>query len=238
MSETVPPFQAYTEAELAHLVTEDDTPVESFRQHKQMDILVEALRVSWSEGRPFLAGADVGIFHDLTPGVAPDVLLSVGVTPRGDDEKKSGRSYFVWLYGKPPDVVIEYVSKTKGAELTHKRAVYELIKVPYYVVYDPYCRLGKRKLRIFRLNEGGYVEKVDRLFPELGLGLTLWEGEFDSFHYEWLRWTRPDGSLLALGTEYAQQAAFEKARADEERRKRELLEARLRELGVDPDGPG
>lgn len=242
MSEALPTQDLPEEPDVSHLVTEDDEPVESVYQAKQMDILVEALRVSWPEGRPFVSGSDVGIFNKVAPGIAPDVLLSVGVDYPPNLTEKKYRSYFIWVYGKPPDVVIEVVSNREGGELTDKLRAYCEMRVPYYVVHDPEHWLGNRTLRIFQLSGASYIEKVDRFFPELSLGLTLWSGKFDAYQQpEWLRWTRADGSLLETGEEIAragraesERAEAERQRADQQSKRAEELEARLRELGQEP----
>ena len=47
----------------------------------------------------------------------PDLLLSLGVESGEVSEVKETHSYFVWLFGKPPDEVVEIVSNQKGGEL-------------------------------------------------------------------------------------------------------------------------
>ncbi|MEW6279051.1 MAG: Uma2 family endonuclease [Candidatus Eremiobacterota bacterium] len=212
------------EPDVSHLVTEDDTPVENWFQEKEMHLLTEALDVSWSEGRPFVSGADVGVFYAVREAIVPDVLLSVGVDYPEDYHEKNRGSYFTWVFGKPPDLVIEIVSNRTGGEDTSKLKTYAEIRVPYYVIHDPFHRLSQRSVRIFQLSGTSYVEKVDRTFPELGLGLTLWEGEFDGLHGQWLRWTDRAGCLLETGTEAR---AREQARADREQARADQAQARV-----------
>lgn len=230
--------------DVSHLTTEDDSPVDNSFQDKQTDILVETLRVSWVQGRPFVSGADVAIFPMAKDAAAivPDVLLSLGVEPPGPCHAKEYRSYYVWNFGKPPEIVVEIVSNDKGGEDTTKLEQYAKIKVPYYVIYDPEQYLSSRALRIFQLTGLTYVEKVDRLFPEIGLGLKVWYGRFDGFEENWLRWTDLDGHLLATGEEEHRRAEQERQRADQERERadreaaaNERLRQKLRELGVDPE---
>lgn len=241
------------EPDVSHLVTEDDTPVDNWFQDKEMDLLTEALNVSWSQGRPFVTGADIGVFYAVKEAIVPDVLLSLGVDYPEDYHEKNRRSYFTWVFGKPPDVVIEIVSNPAGGEDTTKLQTYAQIRVPYYAIHDPFRILSQRPLRIFQLTGASYVEKVDRLFPEFGLGLTLWSGEYAGLAGEWLRWTDANGTLLETGKELADRelaraereqaraereqarADREQARANEEAERRALLEKKLRELGVDPD---
>lgn len=233
--ENLDDWDAPTPPDVSHLITEDDGPVNLF-QDKQSDILVETLRVSWEQGRPFLSAADVGIFRVAeNPPIVPDVLLAVGVSAPEDGQAKENRSYFVWKYGKPPEIVIEIVSNKKGGEDTTKLEQYARIKVPYYVIYDPAQHLSARHLRVFQLSGASYMEKVDRFFPEVGLGLVLWEGPFDNWSTAWLRWVDPSGTLLATGEEERLRADQERSRADLEQARAERLAEKLRALGLDPD---
>lgn len=214
--------------DVSHLTTEDDEPVENFFQERQMAILTEALRVSWEEGRPFVSGADIGVFSRIDQeAIVPDVLLSTGVEIPGDGHAKEHRSYYLWNFGKPPDIVIEIVSNKKGGEDTRKLEQYARIKVPYYVIYDPEHHLSSRRLRIFQMSGASYIEKVDSVFPEVGLSLVEWEGHFDGLTCVWLRWATLGGKLLAVGTE-------ERDRAEQERERAERLAEKLKSMGVDP----
>src|SRR5438128_11707266 len=96
------------------LVTEDDTPVDNIFSEKQQRLLVESLYNGWAgpgEGRPFLALANVGLFYAVhQPPLVPDVLVSLDVQVPADVWVRPNRSYLIWEYGKPPDVVLEIVS--------------------------------------------------------------------------------------------------------------------------------
>jgi hypothetical protein len=51
-----------------HLVTEDDTPVDSMYSEKQMRLLTEPLYACWpgpGEGRKFIVCANVGLFYPI-----------------------------------------------------------------------------------------------------------------------------------------------------------------------------
>lgn len=245
--------------DVSHLVTEDDTPVESFYQDKQSNLLTDSLDCSWPQGRPFLSAADVAIYPTANESpIVPDMLLSTGVSFPDRIHDKDKRCYYVWLFGKPPEVVIEVVSNRQGHEEGEKLERYARIKVPYYVVYDPDLLLGSRPLRVRQLSGASYVDKVDSWFPEIGLGLCLWEGAYDGLQAQWLRWCDRDGQILLTGRESAilqaqradteaqradalaqraeaeaQRADAEAQRAEAEVRRRQVLEARLRQLGVD-----
>lgn len=204
--------------DVSHLTTEDDERRSNAFQDKQCEILTDALRASWTQGRPFVSASDVAIFPVAKDeaAIVPDVLLSLGVEPAGPAHAKEFRSYFIWNYGKPPDIVFEIVSNKAGGEDTTKLSRYGQIRIPYYVIYDPEQHLSSRPLRIFQLTGLTYVEKVDRLFHEIGLGLTIWFGEFDGFREHWLRWVDSDGNMLATGEEAHRRTEQERERAEQE----------------------
>jgi Uma2 family endonuclease len=208
-----------------HLVTEDDTPVDNIFSEKQQRLLTETLYTSWEgpgEERPFLALANVGLFYAVdVPPLVPDMLLSLDVQAPQDIWEKSNRSYFVWKYGKPPDVVVEVVSNTKGDEAGDKFEEYARIGVRYYVIFDPSLQLKDTVLRLYELRGLKYVGVPEGLLPGIGLRLHLWTGMYADMHTAWLRWCDPQGNLLATGAEQRQRA--------------ERLARRLRELGVNPD---
>src|SRR5580692_12336106 len=110
----------------ARLVTEDDVPVDNLYSEKARRLLPGSLHSGWSgpptpEGdapRPFVAMSDVGLFFTTTEEpLSPDVLVSLDVTLPPDIHEQKGKSYFVWRYGKVPDLVMEIVGNRKGGEL-------------------------------------------------------------------------------------------------------------------------
>jgi hypothetical protein len=68
--------------------------------------------------------------------------------------------------------------------------------------------------------------------PELELFLGIWPGERLCQTMNWLRWWDSDGNLLLWSSEKAEQ---ERQRAEQEHQRAELLAAKLRELGIDPN---
>jgi len=176
------------EPDVSALVTEDDASVDIF-DGKQQRLLTNALYSSWSgppapdgRPRPFAAFANVGLFSStLEPPVVPDVMLSLDVSIPSDMTEKKNRSYFMWRYGKAPEVVIEVVSHTPDGELTQKFERYRKIAVAHYVVYDPLGELGDVALRAFELRGGLYVVADRPWFAPVGLGLTEWDGVFEGF---------------------------------------------------------
>jgi Uma2 family endonuclease len=230
-----------------HLVTEDGKPVDGIYSEKQMRLLTEPLYSSWRPGHPFAVMANVGLFYGLhDPPIVPDVLLSRDVQIPHDLFQKKHRSYFVWEYGKPPEVVIEVVSNKEGGEQTEKPAIYAKVGVPYYIIWDPLEIIGQQKLHVLRLRERTYEEMTGAWLPLLGLGLKPWQGRFEDEDWEWLRWVDRDGKLIPTGVELADEAKRradeETRRADEETRRAaeamdraDRLAAQLRALGAVPE---
>ncbi|MCC3491206.1 MAG: Uma2 family endonuclease [Microcoleus sp. PH2017_16_JOR_D_A] len=194
--------------DISNLVLEDDTPLDSFINEKQQRLLTTVLYSGGDTGItvPFIAAANVGLFSSVRqPGVAPDVFLSINITGAEDWWERQVRSYLFWEFGKPPEIAIEIVSPTPSNELGSKLIDYARMRIPYYVVYDPLRELRGSTLRIFELHNQSYVPKTDAWFPEVGLGLTLWQGEFENVTGTWLRWCSAGGASIPTGDELAVQ---------------------------------
>jgi Uma2 family endonuclease len=237
-----------TELDISHLDIEDDTPVDNFQSEEQQRLLVEPLYSSKALPAPFLAAANVGLFYKLKgEPIVPDMLLSLGVQRPDDFSQRQNRSYFTWEFGKDPEVCIEIVSNSEGDELSlsrksqqkgktaAKKDLYAQIGIPYYVVFDPLrqiqgqAEMNGAMLRVWTISPVGYTELTsapgivavgESVWLEgLGLGLTLWEGQFEEEVTRlWLRWCDREGQVIATGAE----------RADR-------LADRLRSMGINPD---
>ena len=251
MEEVIAELEAFMEA----AITEDETPVDNIFSAKQQRLLTDPLYSAWpglpdEQGQPrqFLACANVGLYWSVhKPAIVPDFFLSLDVATPTDWWRKRNRAYFTWEFGKVPDVVVEIVSNRVGNETGSKLRDYALIGIRYYIVHDPGFFLGDEELRIFELQANRYVRRHDTTLPDLGLGVTLWEGSFENVaRTRWLRWCDLAGNLIPTGAELAQQALAqverenaraeqEAARAEQEAAKNARLAAKLRELGLDPD---
>ncbi|WP_416674509.1 Uma2 family endonuclease [Egbenema bharatensis] len=251
-----------TELDISHLTIEDDTPVDNFQSEVQQRLLVEPLHSSKVLPLPFLAAANVGLFYKLKGDpIVPDVLLSLGVQRAEDLSQRRNRSYFVWEFGKVPDICLEIVSNQEGDELSLsqksqqkgkpscKKEIYAQIGVPYYVVFDPLRQIQDETemngalLRVWTLTAGQYdeltppegIDVVEQSvwLETVGLGLTLWQGAFeDDVPRLWLRWCDESGQVIPTG---AEQAESERQRAESERQRADRLAEKLRELGINPD---
>lgn len=241
-----------TELDISHLVTEDDTPVDNLQSEKQQRLLVEPLYSSWSPGVSFIAAANVGLFYALKQDpIVPDAMLSLGLEMPTDWSQKQNRSYFVWEFGKVPEVCIEIVSNREGDELTlsrksqqkgktmSKKELYARIGVLYYAVFDPLEQLQQLAemngalLQVWALREGRYQALPSPVWLEtIGLGLTLWAGVFEGVSGQWLRWCNLDGQVIPTG---AEDRDLERQRAETERQRADRLAEQLRSMGINPD---
>lgn len=225
--------EAIAPPDISHLVIEDDAPVDNFQSEKQQRLLVEPLYSSQVLPPPFIAAANVGVFFALKQDpIVPDAFLSLGVQMPVDWSQKQNRSYFVWEFGKVPEVAIEIVSNREGNELGSKKTTYARIGVSYYAVFDPLRQLqGKDEmngelLRVWALTAGRYIELSQPFWLEtIALGLTLWEGEFEGVAGLWQRWCDREGEVVLTGKE----------RADAAEARAQQLAERLRTMGVDPN---
>jgi hypothetical protein len=211
------------------LVTEDGKPVDNLYVEKLYRLLTRPLYASWpgpGVGRTFLVMVDVGWFYQAkTPAVAPDCLLSLDVTCPKDLHVKQGHSYYQWLMGKQPDVVIECVSDRTGGEETHKKKLYARLGVPHYAVFDPDHRLSVDTLRTYELVAGTYRLGDAGPWANVGLGLCLWQGTFEGVEETWLRWCDANGTIIPTGEERAAQLAEQARQATEQARQAEMRTA-------------
>ncbi len=240
------------------VITEDETPVDGIAADKQHRFLVQTLNNPYLPPplgkEPFVAGTNIGLFSpQLSQPLVPDAFLSLKVKLPEDLWENRHRAYFVDVYGKPPEIVVEVVSNRKGGEDRKKLREYALVGVLYYVIYDPKKRLSKKVVRCYELQGGSYMEMPRHWFSKVNLGVTLWNGVYEGREDTWLRWCDQSGQILLTGDEVAEQerqhAEQEHQRAEQEclakeqerlakeqeRFAKERLAAKLRELGIDPD---
>ena len=222
------------EPDVSHLITEDDEPVDNPFSEKQQRLLVDTLHCSWSkeqrQERSFVAFANVGLFFvPKNPALVPDVQVSLDCEYPEDLWEKKNRSYMTWVYGKPPEVVIEIVSNRKGGETDRKFKTYADQGVAYYVIFDPLTLYGKRPLRVYELHGRQYVEMLDPSWmPGALLGLKLWVGSFEEHQAQWIRWCDECGEFLPLSKEKTESAMAEaeKARTEADTARTEAETAR------------
>jgi hypothetical protein len=231
------------ELDISDVVIEDDTPVDNFQSEVQQRLLVEPLYSSKALPFPFLAAANVGLFYKYkTDPIVPDVMLSLGIQRAEDFSDRRNRSYFLWEFGKLPEVCIEIVSNQEGDELQlsqrsrqrgkiiSKREIYTQIRIDYYIVFDPLQQIQSKDemdgalLRVWEMSADGYNELTPSAglttveqsvwLDRVGIGLTLWSGQFEEEQTRlWLRWCNQQGQVIPTG---AERADAESQRADAE----------------------
>lgn len=134
-------------------------------------------------------------------------------------------------------MVIEIISdNTALKDKTVKKQIYQdRLRVPEYYWYDPFTYESAG----FRLCGGKYepiVPTAEGQLPseQFNLLLVKWEGIYGDVESVWLRWARPDGTLLPTSGELAererQRAEQERLRAEQERERAEAAQQREREL--------
>ena len=222
-----------------NLITEDDEPLDNFFSEKQQRLLPESLYTSWDRKEPFLAVSNVGIYEkNPTNPIVPDVLLSLNVKQAEDIWQKKHRCYFISIFGKAPELVIEIVSNKVGDERKEKFKRYKNMGVKYYVIYDPGLHIYKTSLHAYQLKKKSYVAfpnnelKNKRVwFEEINIGLTIQKGKYEDLEGEWLRWYDKKGKILKTGHEKVEilenKMKDEQKRADKERKRAEALEKEL-----------
>lgn len=139
---------------------------------------------------------------------------------------------------------MEVFSKTYNKEYEDKERKYAQLGILYYVIYasDRRQRKNREPFEVYRLVNGTYVRQSgDPVWmPEIGLGIgrmrqaqaSLTQGTYEGWTREWLYWYDQDDNKYPTPEEVAQQ---QRQRAEEAEQQLELLVARLREKGIDPD---
>jgi Uma2 family endonuclease len=223
----------------------DGTFVKNFQEHPQSLLLTSSIRPVLDQLHPdkqYCIGQDSGIYWRLTDppergAEAPDWFYVPNVPPTLDG--KGRRSYVLWKEIIAPLIAIEFVSGDGSEERdttspfvgegskAGKFWVYEqAIRIPFYAIYE----VEKASVEVYELIANHYQklepnERGHYSIPPLGVELGIWQGYEANQNLPWLRWWDSTGNLLLSGNERAEQ---EKQRAD-------LLAAKLRELGIDPE---
>lgn len=141
--------------------------------------LREALKDYFREApQVYVAGNMLLYYEEGNPAActAPDVFVVLGVA------RQERRIYKLWEEGQPPAVVFEITSRsTRLEDLGTKRALYAMLGVSEYFLYDPLGEYLQPPLQGYRLQEGEY----SRMLPGhqghlvsqiLGLELRLEDG--------------------------------------------------------------
>ena len=230
----------------------DDTPVDNEEQNFLPNFLLFLLSTIWRDRMDWYFGVDMGVYHTAGGNprvpVVPDVFLSVGVerSKRG----KSRKSYVMWEEDYiAPLFVLEMVSWTPGNEYSKKMEIYRTLGVLYYLIYNPefWQRDSHTPFELYKLVNGQYELQLGEPFwmPEVGLGIGRHHRSFGPVSQEMLYWFDSQSiRYLATDEQVAsaqeqvivaeQRVADAEQRAMEAEGRSQLLEAKLKELGIDP----
>ncbi len=220
----------------------DDEPVDNINQPSLAAALTESLELARRLPDDALTITTYGICATLSGRVvvkAPDWGYIPSIRVSREEVK---RSYTPQLQGDVPAIVMEFLSVTEGGEYSIKPTYppgkwffYEqILQVPNYAIFEP----DSGTLEVYRLDDAKHYqirepdENSRYWIAEMGLFLGVWQGIRENRSGYWLRWWDEAGDLLLWGSELAMQ---ERQRAEQEQQRAELLAAKLRELGIDPD---
>lgn len=241
------------------LIFDDGEPLESNRHRIAMNVLIRSAQQALLPRPDSFVGGNMFVYYSRHQAMnrdfrGPDFFAVLGV-----EAERERKGWVIWEEGgRYPDVIIELLSpSTASVDQGVKKDLYEqTFKTPDYFIFDPFdsASLAGWRLDLTR----GYqpLSPDDRgwLWCEtLGLWLGTWEGAIDrepmTGTCHWLRFYDPEGNLVLLPEEAAQEQAErereqaererqraerESQRAEQERQRADRLAERLRELGIDP----
>ncbi len=226
----------------------DEPPLESDLHRDQIDLLIRLLRWYWRDRQDIYVSGNLTVYYSPHQRKSedfrgPDVFVALGT------DNHPRRSWMVWEeHGKYPNVIVELLSdSTAATDRGLKKEIYQdTFRTPDYFWFHP----DTLEFQGFHLVDGTYqpIQPNDQgWFWSLQLDLYL------GIHERKLRFFTPDGEMLPTPEESAeierQQAEAERQRAEVERQRAEAanqqaeterqhnarLQAKLRELGIDPD---
>ena len=208
----------------------------------QPQLLSATLQLSNVAKDRIFTGMDMNLYYDLDHPLwhkRPDWFMVTDV-PRLYANHDLRLSYVVWDEQVVPNVIVELLSpgtqtsdlgKVKGEPdgTPTKWQVYEqILKVPYYIVYDRY----KERWWVFKRIADQYQQQpinhnTRYWLSELNIGLGLWQGEYQGITRQWLRWYNADENwLLTEAEQQAQEAKQANQRAEQANQKAEQANQR------------
>lgn len=212
----------------------DELPLESDWHRDQIELLLACLRFWWSDRNDYYASGNLTIYYSEDKITTrdfrgPDFFVVLGT------ENRPRRSWMTWVEGgKYPNVIIELLSNsTANVDRNEKKLLYQdTFRTPEYLWFHP----ETLEFKGFRLMAGHYqpIEPNSRAW--------LWSQQLDLYlgiHENKLRFFTSDEILVPTPQERADQEAQRADQEAQQRRQAEYqvaaLQAKLRELGVDPD---
>jgi Uma2 family endonuclease len=205
----------------------------------QPQLLRETCKLPQYLPQNIFIGTDLNLYYDSRHPLwykRPDWFLVLDVSS-ARQQNEMRLSYVIWQETVTPFLVVELLSPgTEAEDLGQtlrevdrpptKWQVYEqILRIPYYAVFDRY----QNQFQLFQL-VGIRYQAISLLeqhywFEDLGVGLGVWQGQYQGIEGLWLRWQDADGNWILTADE----------RAEQERQRAERLAEQLRQLGLDPD---
>lgn len=199
---------------------DDGNPMsENTEQYKWLVLIKENLEIWFSDRSNIFVAGDL-LWYPVEGNnqicVAPDVMVAI------DRPKGKRGSYKQWEEENiAPQVVFEILSPgNTQKEMANKLLFYQRYGVEEYYIYDPQkqdltglCRSGEWLESIEQI-DGWVSPRLEIRFEMTADGLEIY---------------RPDGRKFLTSVELAAQVQQAETRI-------EVLAAKLRELGIDPDG--
>lgn len=212
----------------------DEPPLESDLHLWQIFLLLQCLEWHWQDRNDFYAAGNLTIYYSQRRRKSedfrgPDFFVVLGA------ERKPRRSWVVWQEdGKYPNIIIELLSNsTATVDRGLKKQIYQdTFRTPDYFWFHP----ETLEFAGFCLISGTYqpIEPNSQGW--------LWSQQLELYlgiHEQKLRYFTAQGLLVPTPQEFAQaqtQLAQEQTRlAQEQTQRAEVLAAKLKELGVDPE---
>ena len=194
-------------------------------------------------------GTDINLYYTLAHPLwhkRPDWFAVLDVS-RFYEGHELRMSYVMWQEDVAPYLVVELLSpgteqedmgrtqRASGEPHTKWEVYTQILRVPYYVVFSRYTNV----VHYFVRQNGSYhdVQPADqRLWlPQAGLGIGIWEGNYQGNTRKWLRFYDGHGAWIATPVEHERERTeHERQRAEHERQRAERLAAQLKALGLEP----
>jgi Uma2 family endonuclease len=223
------------------LIFDDGEPLETHRHRIAMNVLIASAHGALTEREDYFTGGNMFVYFSSEQARnrdfrGPDFFVVLDVDPNPNRERQG---WVVWEEGgRYPDVIVELTSgSTAREDYGRKKEIYERVfRTRDYFVYHPF---DPQSLQGWHLGGRGYedIPRGDRGWlwcDTLGVWLGVEEGTVQRETAPWLRFFRPDGSLILLPEEEVQQerqrAEVERQRAEVERQRAEAALAEVERL--------
>jgi Uma2 family endonuclease len=154
--DTIEPNKPVTSNKEIYYPESDGKPVGETDWHiSAIAYLRESLRMQYRrEQKIYVAAANLFYYEEGNPAtfVVPDVYVVKGAT------KQDRRIYKLWEERRTPCVIFEITSRsTRRQDLGEKRALYEMLGVQEYFLFDPLGEYLRPQLQAFRLQNDFYA---------------------------------------------------------------------------------